>query len=96
MFDLEGHIRLVDFGLAKPGISASAKKGNRHTACGTPLYMAPEIARQLVPGVKRRETYGLEVDWYTLGVLVFELTGALAQRRAPAHLPPWPSPTAAC
>lgn len=36
--------------------------------------MAPEIARQLVPSLRRQGSYGLEIDWYTLGVLVFELT----------------------
>lgn len=36
LLDLEGHIRLSDFGLSKP-------KKNSYTLCGTPNYVAPEI-----------------------------------------------------
>eukprot|EP01047_Picozoa_sp_COSAG01_P040929 COSAG01_NODE_3474_length_6040_cov_6.192055_5_plen_134_part_00 len=38
LIDAQGHIVLTDFGLAKEGVSIR----QRDTACGTPLYMAPE------------------------------------------------------
>ena len=41
MLDRQGHVRLIDFGLAKQEIS----KQLRYTACGTPLYMTPEGVR---------------------------------------------------
>ncbi|KAK0160713.1 hypothetical protein PV328_008094 [Microctonus aethiopoides] len=57
LLDNEGHAILIDFGLAKwlrPTHRTS-------TFCGTPEYMAPEILK--------REYYGHEVDWWSLGVL---------------------------
>ncbi|KZV64012.1 kinase-like protein [Peniophora sp. CONT] len=58
----DGHIKLVDFGFAKyvPTVT--------WTSCGTPDYLAPEIVDQ------RR--YNKSVDWYALGILIYEmLTG---------------------
>ena len=54
-----GHVKIVDFGFASK-IEEQAK-----TFCGTLEYLAPEI-------VKRRK-HGLEVDWWTCGVLLYEM-----------------------
>ena len=71
------HIRLTDFGLAKEGASTSL----RDTACGTPLYMAPESIRSMQSGnggartppvgAGRADTFS--VDWWTFGTLIYEM-----------------------
>ncbi|XP_057322754.1 serine/threonine-protein kinase S6KL [Microplitis mediator] len=57
LLDNEGHAVLIDFGLAK----WLRPLHRTNTFCGTQEYMAPEIVR--------REYYGHEVDWWSLGVL---------------------------
>ena len=42
MLDKEGHIRLIDFGLSKVGVSENPEHFTR-TLCGTNSYMAPEV-----------------------------------------------------
>mmetsp|Transcript_59515 Transcript_59515/g.191508 ORF Transcript_59515/g.191508 Transcript_59515/m.191508 type:complete len:426 (+) Transcript_59515:146-1423(+) len=55
-----GHIKLTDFGFAK------FLKGQRtYTVCGTPAYMAPDIIRG--------KGYSLPVDWWAVGILLYEL-----------------------
>lgn len=65
LLDLDGHIRLTDFGLSKENISPS---GRTHSFCGSPEYMSPEMLRE--------EGHGRAVDYYSLGALLYEmLTG---------------------
>ncbi|GBG26512.1 Protein kinase, putative [Hondaea fermentalgiana] len=68
MVDATGYLRLIDFGISKGNMCGETARTS--TLCGTPKYMAPEIAR-LVLG--RGISYGLAVDWWALGVTLFEL-----------------------
>uniref|UniRef100_A0A665X2Z2 protein kinase C n=1 Tax=Echeneis naucrates TaxID=173247 RepID=A0A665X2Z2_ECHNA len=62
LLDHEGHIKLTDYGMCKEGIRPG---DTTSTFCGTPNYIAPEILRG--------EDYGFSVDWWALGVLMFEM-----------------------
>uniref|UniRef100_A0A8C1U954 cGMP-dependent protein kinase n=1 Tax=Cyprinus carpio TaxID=7962 RepID=A0A8C1U954_CYPCA len=61
MLDTDGYVKLVDFGFAK-----KLKCGQKTwTFCGTPEYVAPEIILS--------KGHGLSVDFWSLGILIFEL-----------------------
>lgn len=62
VIDSQGHAMLTDFGLSKEGIydNVSAK-----SFCGSVAYLAPEMLK--------RKGHGKAVDWYLLGVLLYEM-----------------------
>lgn len=62
VFDKDGNALLTDFGLAKTGIEGNV---GTKSFCGSPAYLAPEILK--------RQGHGKSVDWYLLGVLLYEM-----------------------
>ncbi|XP_063808256.1 protein kinase C delta type-like [Pseudophryne corroboree] len=66
MLDKDGHIKIIDFGLAVDGMNGDKVVSDR---TGTFEYMAPEVLQE--------KPYGKEVDWWSLGVT---LTGMATGR----------------
>uniref|UniRef100_A0A7S2CR63 cGMP-dependent protein kinase n=2 Tax=Alexandrium andersonii TaxID=327968 RepID=A0A7S2CR63_9DINO len=59
LVNADGHVKLTDMGLAKVCL------GKTYTVCGTPDYFAPEMIKQ--------SGHSFSLDWWTLGVFLFEL-----------------------
>ena len=62
LLDIEGHIKLTDFGLSR---LCSGNDEKAFTICGTPYYIAPEILE--------KKGYNNTVDWWSLGCLMYEM-----------------------
>ena len=60
LFSSYGHLKIADMGFAKVINQEKAT-----TFCGTPSYLAPEVLE--------RKPYDYAVDWWSFGVLVFQL-----------------------
>ncbi|XP_058983853.1 cAMP-dependent protein kinase catalytic subunit 2-like isoform X1 [Musca domestica] len=59
LIDSKGYIKITDFGFAKKVETRTM------TLCGTPEYLAPEIIQS--------KPYGTSVDWWSYGILLYEL-----------------------
>jgi len=64
----DGYLRLADFGFAK---RLDKKPYRTSTICGSPDYMAPEVLGLGL--VKGQHGYSFSVDWWSLGIVLFEL-----------------------
>ncbi|RAW35951.1 hypothetical protein PC110_g7775 [Phytophthora cactorum] len=63
----DGHLKLVDFGISKFGITEATCGAT--TLCGSYEYLAPEI-------LKGKE-YGTAADWWAFGAVLYELLTGL-------------------
>eukprot|EP01123_Difflugia_compressa_P005860 TRINITY_DN17982_c0_g1_i1.p1 TRINITY_DN17982_c0_g1~~TRINITY_DN17982_c0_g1_i1.p1 ORF type:complete len:469 (-),score=115.97 TRINITY_DN17982_c0_g1_i1:67-1473(-) len=59
----EGDLVITDFGLAKEGLHGD--NARTATRAGTPEYLAPEVIKG--------EKYTKAVDWWSLGILIYEM-----------------------
>ena len=60
---MDGYTKLTDFGFAKE------TDGRTFTLCGTPQYLAPQILMN--------QGHGKPVDWWTLGVLIYQMIAGI-------------------
>jgi serine/threonine protein kinase len=63
LIDPDGYLKLTDFGFAK------IVEGRTYTLCGTPEYLCPEILTN--------KGHGKGVDWWTLGILIYEMIAGI-------------------
>jgi serine/threonine protein kinase len=98
LLDEMGHIKLADFGLAKDHVTEVDSGAT--SLCGTPEYLAPEVLA--------RKGHGTAVDWWGLGMVLYEMLTGLPPwytrnrqelfariREAPLEIPKYLSPDAA-
>lgn len=62
LLDTEGYVKITDFGLCKEGMGYGDRTS---TFCGTPEFLAPEVLTDT--------SYTRAVDWWGLGVLLYEM-----------------------
>ncbi|XP_023140121.2 serine/threonine-protein kinase N2 [Amphiprion ocellaris] len=62
LMDADGFVRIADFGLCKEGMGHGDRTS---TFCGTPEFLAPEVLID--------NNYTRSVDWWGLGVLIYEM-----------------------
>lgn len=62
LMDADGYVRIADFGLCKEGMGHGDRTS---TFCGTPEFLAPEVLTD--------NNYTRSVDWWGLGVLIYEM-----------------------
>lgn len=62
LLDKDGYVKLADFGLCKEEMGPYDRTS---TFCGTPEFLAPEVLLD--------SSYTRAIDWWGLGVLLFEM-----------------------
>lgn len=71
LLDSEGHLLLTDFGLSKEAVDGEHRC---KSMTGTVEYMAPEVIQM--------QSYGTAVDWWSFGILGFDLLTGSSPFRA--------------
>lgn len=61
LIDSDGYLKIIDYGLAK----MIGQEELSMSFCGTPEYLAPEMVN--------RSGHDKNVDWWALGVLIYEM-----------------------
>ncbi|KAK7590178.1 hypothetical protein V9T40_001791 [Parthenolecanium corni] len=61
LIDAQGYLKITDFGFAK-----RIDDKQTITMCGTPEYLAPEVIKNV--------GYSFSVDWWALGILIYEMS----------------------
>ena len=69
LLDNEGYIKITDFGLSKQGVPTNKANAKTYSYCGTPEYLAPEVLLN--------KGHGKPVDWWTLGILTYEMIAGI-------------------
>ncbi|KAK9501306.1 hypothetical protein O3M35_012044 [Rhynocoris fuscipes] len=64
LIDHEGYVKITNFGMCK-----LINHNRTYTICGTAEYMAPEVIAN--------KGYGLAADWWSFGILIYELCNGL-------------------
>lgn len=59
LINADGYLKLTDFGFAK------LCPNKTYTLCGTPQYISPEVIMN--------KGHGKPVDWWALGILIYEM-----------------------
>uniref|UniRef100_A0A3Q1CFF8 protein kinase C n=1 Tax=Amphiprion ocellaris TaxID=80972 RepID=A0A3Q1CFF8_AMPOC len=62
LLDTDGYVKIADFGLCKEGMGYGDRTS---TFCGTPEFLAPEVLTDT--------SYTRAVDWWGMGVLIYEM-----------------------
>lgn len=65
LLQCDGYLKITDFGFCK-----KINRNRTYTFCGTPEYVAPEIIMH--------KGYSFSSDWWSLGILVFEMNAGYA------------------